>query len=161
VTGKMSQLHVFCVTTLRASRPEDHRGIALVLHASFADLAGQTWGRVVGIALAVLSALAKFVGALRWEDGPMTSWTAEVEWHEDLGAGGHHRLLAIQRQDWGSFRWDSATGTMTAFVTMEAPDLSRALDAVLVLVRGLAGQQVTLNRITATDAYYESTLSGE
>ena len=91
----------------------------------------------------------------------MTSWTAEVEWHEDLREGGHDRLLTIQGQDWGSFHWDSATGTMTATVTMEAPDLLVALDAVLRLVRGLAGQQVTLNRITATDAFYESALSGE
>ncbi len=89
----------------------------------------------------------------------MTSWTAEVEWHEDLRGGGHRRLLAIQGQDWGSFHVDSATGTVTATVTMEAPDLLLALDAVLLLVRGLAGQQVTLNRITATDAYYESALS--
>ena len=36
-----------------------------------------------------------------------------------------------------------------------------AMDAVLLLVRGLAGHQVSLNRITATDAYYESTVSGE
>jgi hypothetical protein len=51
---------------------------------------------------------------------------------------------------------------MTATVTMEAPDLLLALDAVLLLVRGLAGQQVTVNRITATDAYYhESALSSE
>ena len=91
----------------------------------------------------------------------MTSWTAEVEWREDLRGGGHHRLLAIQGQDWGSFHVDSATGTVTATVTMEAPDLLLALDAVLLLVRGLAGQQVTVNRITATDAYYdESALSG-
>jgi hypothetical protein len=32
----------------------------LVLFAGFAVLAGQTWGRVVGITLAVLSALANF-----------------------------------------------------------------------------------------------------
>jgi hypothetical protein len=90
----------------------------------------------------------------------LTRWTAEVEWHEDLRGGGHDRLLAIQAQDWGSFHVDSATGTVTATVTMEAPDLLLALDAVLLLVRGLAGQQVTLNRITATDAYdQESALS--
>jgi hypothetical protein len=35
----------------------------LVLFAGFAASAGQTWGRVVGIASAVLSALAKLVGA--------------------------------------------------------------------------------------------------
>lgn len=82
----------------------------------------------------------------------MTSWTAEVEWHEDLRGGGH-RLLVIQGQDWGSFHVDSATGTVTATVTMEAPELLVALNAVLLLVRGLAGQQVTVNRITTTDAY--------
>ena len=32
----------------------------LVLFAGFAVLSGQTWGRVVGIILAVLSALANF-----------------------------------------------------------------------------------------------------
>lgn len=90
----------------------------------------------------------------------MTSWTAEVKWHEDLRGGGHDRLLAIQAQDWGSFDVDSATGIVTATVTMHAPDLLLALDAVLLLVRGLARQQVTLNRITATDAYgHESALS--
>ena len=91
----------------------------------------------------------------------MTSWTAEVEWHEDLRGGGHRRLLAIQTQDWGRFQLDSATGTVTATVTMEAPDLLLALDAVLLLLRDLAGQQVTVNRITATDAYYQSALSSE
>ena len=35
----------------------------LVQFAGFAALAGQTWGRVVGIASVVLSALAKLVGA--------------------------------------------------------------------------------------------------
>jgi hypothetical protein len=50
---------------------------------------------------------------------------------------------------------------MTATVTMEAPDLLLALDAVLLLVGGLAGQQVTVNRITATNSYYESALSSE
>ena len=84
----------------------------------------------------------------------MTSWTAEVEWREDLRGGGHHRLLDIQGQDWGIFQVDSATGTVTGTVTMEAPDLFLALDAVLLLVRGLAGQPVMVNRITATDAYY-------
>jgi hypothetical protein len=44
---------------------------------------------------------------------------------------------------------------------MEAPDLLLALDAVLLLLRDLAGQQVTVNRITATDAYYQSALSSE
>ena len=91
----------------------------------------------------------------------MTSWTAEVEWHEDVRRGGHHRLLAIPAQDWGRFQLDSATGTVTATVTMEAPDLLLALDAVLLLLRDLAGQQVTVNRITATDAYYQSALSSE
>jgi hypothetical protein len=91
----------------------------------------------------------------------LTSWTAELEWHEDLREGGHHRLLAIQAQDWGRFQLDSATGTMTATVTMEAPDLLLALDAVLLLVGGLAGQQVTVNRIAATNSYYESALSSE
>ena len=91
----------------------------------------------------------------------MTSWTAEVEWHEDLRGGGHHRLLAIPAQDSGRFQLDSATGTMTATVTVEAPDLLLGLDAVLLLVSGLARQQVTVNRITATDAYYESALSSE
>ena len=90
----------------------------------------------------------------------MTSWTAEVEWHEDLTGGGHGRLLAIRGQDWGSFLVDSVTGTVTMTVTMEAPDLLRALDAVLLLVKALAGQPVTVNRITATDAYYaDSALS--
>ena len=91
----------------------------------------------------------------------MTSWTAEVEWHEeDLRGGGHRRLLAIQAQDWGSFHVDSVTGTVTATVTMEAPDHLLALDAVLLRVRGVAGQHVTVNRITATDAYHhESALS--
>jgi hypothetical protein len=43
---------------------------------------------------------------------------------------------------------------------MEAPDLLLALDAVLLLVSGLAGHEVTVNRITATVAYYhESALS--
>ena len=38
--------------------------------------------------------------------------------------------------------------------------LLRALDAVLLLVRGLAGQQVSVNRIAATNAYHhESSLS--
>jgi hypothetical protein len=84
----------------------------------------------------------------------MTSWTADVEWHENLGGGGHRRLLAIRGQDWGSFHVDSVTGTVTATVTMEAPDLLLALDAVLLLVGGLAGHHVTVSRITATDAYY-------
>ena len=84
----------------------------------------------------------------------MSSWTAEVEWHEDLRGGGHHRILEIREQDWGSFHVDSETGTVTATVTMEAPDLFLALDAVLLLVRGLAGQPVTVNRITDTDAYF-------
>ena len=94
----------------------------LALFAGFAALAGQTWvgwwHRVGGH-----ERPGQFVGALREEDGPMTSWTAEVEWHEDLRGGGHHRLLAIRGQDWGSFHLDSATGTVTATVTMEAPDL--------------------------------------
>jgi hypothetical protein len=81
----------------------------------------------------------------------MTSWTAEVEWHEDLRGAGHRRLAAIREHDWGSFHLDSATGTVTATGTMEAPDLLVALRAVLLLVRGLAGQPVTLNRITSTD----------
>ena len=92
----------------------------------------------------------------------MTNWTAEVEWHEDLRGGGAPRLLAIQGQGWGSFHVDSATGTVTATVTMEAPDLLLAMNAVQLLVRGLAGHQVTVNRIAATDAYHhEFTLSGD
>ena len=82
----------------------------------------------------------------------MTSWTAEVEWHEDLKVGGHHGLVAVLGQDLGSVQSDYATGTMTATVTMEAPDLCHALDAVLLLVTGLTGHQVTVNRITASDA---------
>ena len=90
----------------------------------------------------------------------MTSWTAEVEWHEDLGRSGDRRLLAIRGQDWGSFQVDVTTGKVIAIVTMEAPDLLRALDAVLLLVRGLAGRPVTVNRITSTDAYvHQSALS--
>jgi hypothetical protein len=89
----------------------------------------------------------------------MTSWTAEVEWHEDR-RGGHRTPLAIRGNDWGSFHMDSVTGTVTATVIMEAPDLLLALDAVLLLVRGLVGQQVTVNRIAATDAHFhESALS--
>lgn len=84
----------------------------------------------------------------------MSSWTAEVEWHEDLRVGGQRRVLEIRGQDWGSFHVDSVTGTVTATITMEAPDLFRALDAVLLRVRGLAGQPVTVNRITDTDRYY-------
>jgi hypothetical protein len=90
----------------------------------------------------------------------MTSWTAELEWHEDLGRGGDRGLLAIRGQDWGSFHVEPATGTVTATVTMEAPDLLGALDAVLLLVSDLTGQPVTVNRITATDVYFhESALS--
>jgi hypothetical protein len=84
----------------------------------------------------------------------MTSWTAGVEWHEDLREDGHVRPMALEAQDWGTFRADSATGTMTAVVTIEAPNLLRALDAVLRLVGGHAGQDVTLNRIAATDEYW-------
>ena len=132
----------------------------LALCASLAALAGQTrsgvWHRVGGH-----ERHGQFVGALREEDLPMTSWTAEVEWHEDVRGRGHRRLLAIRGQDWGSFYVDSVTGTVTATVTMDAPDLLLALDAVLLLVRGLAGQPVMVNRITATDAFYnESALSG-
>ena len=89
----------------------------------------------------------------------MTSWTPEIEWVEDLGRGGDRRLLAIRGQDWGSVQVDFTTGKVIAIVTMEAPDLLRALDAVLFLVRGLAGQPVTVNRITATDAYVQSAVS--
>jgi hypothetical protein len=90
----------------------------------------------------------------------MTSWTAEVEWHEELTTGGPSRLAAIHGPDWGNLRVDSVTGTVTASVTMDAPDLVVALDAVLLLVRGLAEHPVTVNRISATDAYHhESALS--
>ena len=89
----------------------------------------------------------------------MTSWTAEIEWVEDLGRGGDRRLLAIRGQDWGRVQVDFTTGKVIAIVTMEAPDLLRALDAVLLLVRGLAGRPVTVNRITATDAYVQSAVS--
>ena len=90
----------------------------------------------------------------------MTSWTAEVEWHEDLGRDGDRRLLDIREQDWGSFQVDVTTGKVIAIVTMEAPDLLPALDAVLLLVKGLAERPVTVNRITATDAYvHRSALS--
>ena len=83
----------------------------------------------------------------------MTSWTAEVEWREDLGGDGDVRLMTLQAQDWGRFELDPVTGTMTAVVTLDAPDLLRALDAVLRLVRGHAGQHVTLNRIAVTGDY--------
>ena len=90
----------------------------------------------------------------------MTSWTAEVEWHEDPMGGESRRLLTFHGQDWGNFHLDFATGSITATVTMEAPDLLLALDAVLLLVRSFAGQSVTLNCITATDVYdRESALS--
>jgi hypothetical protein len=90
----------------------------------------------------------------------MTSWTAEVEWREDLTGGGHGRLLAIGGQNWGNCQVDPVTGTVTATVTMEAQDLVLALDAVLLLVRGLAEHDVMVNHITATDAYgHESALS--
>jgi len=91
----------------------------------------------------------------------MSSWTAVVEWQQDLSGGGHRRLLEIREQDWGSFHVDSVTGTVTATVTMKAPDLVSALDAVLLLVRDLTGEAVTVNRITDTDAYFhESAPSG-
>jgi hypothetical protein len=99
-----------------------------------------------------MSTRGRFVEALREEDGAMSSWTAEVEWHDELAGGGHGRLLAMREQDWGSLRVDSVTGTVVATVTMEAADLVLALDAVLLLVRGLVGQRVTVNWITATDA---------
>ena len=92
----------------------------------------------------------------------MTRWTAEVEWHEDLMGGGNHPLLTFQGPDWGYFHLDPATGSITATVTMEAADLLLALDAVLLLMTGVAGQQVTVNCITATDACdHESALSGK
>ena len=86
----------------------------------------------------------------------MTSWTAEVEWHAVLGGPGvHDRLLVLKGLDRGRFRWSSDTGTMTATVTLEAPDLLRALEAALLLVRDVTDAQVTVNRVATTQAYYD------
>ncbi len=84
----------------------------------------------------------------------MTSWTAEVEWHEDMRRGGDNRPVALLEQGWGTVHEDPATGTITATVTTEAPDLVLALEAVLLLARDVAGQHVTVNRIASTDAYH-------
>ena len=64
MTGKVSQLHVFCVTT------PTHPGLMitvglLVLFAGFAALAGQTWGSGGGHRVGGPERLAEFVGALR------------------------------------------------------------------------------------------------
>ena len=65
---------------------------------------------------------------LRWKDGPVTSWTAEFEWHQDLWTlEGLETILAILERDVTGLTGNFVTGIVTAAVTLDAPSLLPAL----------------------------------
>ena len=84
----------------------------------------------------------------------MISWTAEFEWHEHLWSlDGLARIQEFLERDLPGLSGDFVTGIVTATVTVEAPSLLPALLAARDRVESVSGHEVTLNRITTTDAY--------
>ena len=84
----------------------------------------------------------------------MTSWTAVIEWNEDLsGRDGIDRFMVILQQDLGSLRADFTTGTVTVVVTEVAATLPQAMRRALERVEDVAGRRATLRGIGATEVY--------
>jgi len=86
----------------------------------------------------------------------MSSWTAEVDWHEDLDELGLvDAWVAALEQDHARVHLDFVTGTVTATVTVEAASLPLAYPLVLARVTRVIDREVSVRRIVATGRYTE------
>jgi hypothetical protein len=83
----------------------------------------------------------------------MSSWTADIEWHEDPTARDRiNEWTGALEQYAGKIRRDDDTGTLTATVTLEAPSIVEAMPAALRLVEDVTGREPVLRHIAATYA---------